>query len=239
MDLDATDLRLLDLLQADASLSNQDLAERGAHLAGHRLRRVRRLVDAGVIERRVALLSPEQLGARPHGAGGDHARPPGRRAPGRLRGSARWPTPAVQQCYRVSPGPDFVLVVHVRRHGGLPRAGAAPVHAGRQRAQREGLLQRASAPSSTRAIGRSARAQAARQQRQALEVFAFGEDQRRRVVAARLPGAAGWRRRRRRRWPAPATILWNSSAPMPPEQLKVNSSPPGASSISARRLMSL
>ena len=39
--------------------------------------------------------------------------------------------------------------------------------------------------------------------------------------------------------PAPATILWNRSASMPPEHENVNSAPPGRSSISARRLMSL
>ena len=60
--LDATDLRLLDLLQHDASLSNQDLAA-AAHVSPATcLRRVRRLVEAGVIERRVALLSHERLG---------------------------------------------------------------------------------------------------------------------------------------------------------------------------------
>ena len=48
--LDATDLRLLDLLQRDASLSNQDLAA-AAHVSpATALRRVRRLVESGVID---------------------------------------------------------------------------------------------------------------------------------------------------------------------------------------------
>ena len=51
------------------------------------LRRVRRLVEAGVIERRVALLSPERLGAGLTALVEVHARPPGRRAPRRLRGA--------------------------------------------------------------------------------------------------------------------------------------------------------
>src|SRR5688500_4902754 len=38
---------------------------------------------------------------------------------------------------------------------------------------------------------------------------------------------------------APATIDWNSSAETPPEQEKVASSPPGASSFKASRLTSL
>jgi Lrp/AsnC family leucine-responsive transcriptional regulator len=60
--LDPTDLRLLNLLQADASLSNQDLAAAAHTSPATALRRVRRLVDAGVIERQVALLNPERIG---------------------------------------------------------------------------------------------------------------------------------------------------------------------------------
>ena len=108
--LDATDLRLLDVMQQDASLSNQDLAA-AAHVSPATcLRRVRRLVEAGVIERRVALLAPERLG---YGLtaiveitldrqGAEHL------DAFQLRAVA---DAAVQQCYRVSPGPDFVLVV--------------------------------------------------------------------------------------------------------------------------------
>ena len=62
MKLDATDLRLLDLLQQDAARSNQDLAAAAHTSAATALRRVRRLVDAGVIERQVALLSPDRIG---------------------------------------------------------------------------------------------------------------------------------------------------------------------------------
>ena len=109
-DLDATDLRLLELLQRDASLSNQDLAAQAHVSPATCMRRVRRLVDAGVIERRVALLSHEKLG---HGLtaiveitldrqGAEHLADFEQRAVA---------DPAVQQCYRVSPGPDFVLVV--------------------------------------------------------------------------------------------------------------------------------
>ena len=60
-ELDAIDLRLLDALQADASLSNQDLAARVAVSPATCLRRVKRLVEAGIVERRVALLSPDKL----------------------------------------------------------------------------------------------------------------------------------------------------------------------------------
>ena len=108
--LDTTDLRLLDLLQRDASLSNQELAVRAHVSPATCLRRVRRLEEAGVIERRVALLSHERLG---HGLtaiveitldrqGAEHLAAFEQRAVADA---------AVQQCYRVSPGPDFVLVV--------------------------------------------------------------------------------------------------------------------------------
>ena len=111
MNLDATDLRLLDLLQADASLSNLELAEQAHTSPATALRRVRRLVDTGVIERRVALLDPHRLGAGITAVveitldrqGAEHLDAFERRAVAE---------PAVQQCWRVSPGPDFVLVVH-------------------------------------------------------------------------------------------------------------------------------
>lgn len=60
--LDDLDLRILALLQHDASQSNQTLSERVFTSAATTLRRVRALEKAGVIERTVAILSPEKLG---------------------------------------------------------------------------------------------------------------------------------------------------------------------------------
>ena len=61
IDIDEADLRLLELLQADASRSNQALAEL-AHLSPPTsLRRVKRLRQLGLIEREVALLSADRL----------------------------------------------------------------------------------------------------------------------------------------------------------------------------------
>jgi DNA-binding Lrp family transcriptional regulator len=110
--LDPTDLRVLELLQQDASLSNQELAARAHVSPATCLRRVRRLMEAGVIERRVALLSPEKLGAGLTAIveitldrqGAEHL------AAFEQKVLAEG---AVQQCYRVSPGPDFVLVLQV------------------------------------------------------------------------------------------------------------------------------
>ena len=110
--LDATDLRLLELLQNDASLSNQALAERAHVSPATCLRRVARLTAAGVIERRVALLSVEKLGA---GLTAVVEITLDRQGAELLAAfEARVAADAsVQQCYRVSPGPDFVLVVQV------------------------------------------------------------------------------------------------------------------------------
>jgi Lrp/AsnC family transcriptional regulator, leucine-responsive regulatory protein len=113
MEFDATDLRLLEALQTDAALSNQELAERALTSPATALRRVRRLVDAGVIERRVALLNPHAVGAgltvlaeiTLDRQGVEHLDSFEARAVAES---------AVQQCWRVSPGPDFVLVLHVR-----------------------------------------------------------------------------------------------------------------------------
>ncbi|MGZ5713859.1 MAG: Lrp/AsnC family transcriptional regulator, partial [Caldimonas sp.] len=60
--LDSTDLKILDVLQTDASLTNHALAARVHTSPATCLRRVKRLVDAGIVERRVAILSPQKLG---------------------------------------------------------------------------------------------------------------------------------------------------------------------------------
>jgi Lrp/AsnC family transcriptional regulator, leucine-responsive regulatory protein len=115
-DLDATDLKLLAALQDDASLSNQTLAERIHVSPPTCLRRIKRLRDAGLIEREVALLSADKLAAA-LGVGLTALVEImlDRQAAEHLEAfEARVVLDdAVQQCYRVSPGPDFILVVHV------------------------------------------------------------------------------------------------------------------------------
>jgi len=113
--LDAIDLALLEQLQSDALLSNQDLAE-AVHVSPPTcLRRVKRLRETGLIERQIAILDTDRL-ARITGHGlqaiveitldrqGDKEQ---QAFETRVAQDA-----AVQQCYRVSPGPDFVLIVH-------------------------------------------------------------------------------------------------------------------------------
>lgn len=112
IELDDTDWRLLHLLQADAARSNQALAEAAAVSPATALRRVRRLVEAGVIERQVALLNPAAVGAGLAALvevsldrqGAEHMDAFEARAVAES---------CVQQVWRVSPGPDFVLVVQV------------------------------------------------------------------------------------------------------------------------------
>jgi DNA-binding Lrp family transcriptional regulator len=62
IDLDESDLRILNELQHDASLSNQELAARVHLSSAPCLRRVRRLKDEGYIERTVAILNRGKLG---------------------------------------------------------------------------------------------------------------------------------------------------------------------------------
>ena len=111
MELDATDRRLLELLQTDAALSNQELAAAAHTSPATALRRVRRLVDAGVIERRVALLNPDRLG---HGLTALVEITLDRQGAEHLDAFEQHiaSDDEVQQLWRVSPGPDFVLVVH-------------------------------------------------------------------------------------------------------------------------------
>ncbi len=60
--LDAADCRILERLQADARASNTELSE-VAHLSATQcFRRVKRLEEAGVIERYAALLARERVG---------------------------------------------------------------------------------------------------------------------------------------------------------------------------------
>ncbi len=116
INIDRTDIQLLDMMQFDATLSNQALAER-AHISPPTcLRRVKRLRDAGLIEREVAILNPDKL-AHINGYGltaiveitldrqGDEHLS--------IFENRIIEDSAVQQCYRTTPGPDFVLIVHV------------------------------------------------------------------------------------------------------------------------------
>ena len=110
--LDSADLKILDVLQHDASITNEALASRVHVSPATCLRRVRRLLQSGVIERRVALLSHEALG---HGLTAFVEVSLDRQSAEAMREfeSCAVADAAVQQCHRVSPGPDFMLVVQL------------------------------------------------------------------------------------------------------------------------------
>ena len=114
--LDAIDLQLLALLQANASLSNIALADKLHISAPTCLRRTKRLQQEGWIEKQVAILSSDKM-----------ARFMGHSVTALIEVSLdkqgeellqafetrAVQEAAVQQCWRVSPGPDFMLVVQV------------------------------------------------------------------------------------------------------------------------------
>ena len=97
-------------------MTNQSLAAIANISPPTCLRRVKRLRDSGLIEREVALLNPDKLASiMGHGLtaivditldqqGAEYLNAFEQRVTANA---------AVQQCYRTTPGPDFVLVVHV------------------------------------------------------------------------------------------------------------------------------
>ena len=110
MTLDDLDFKILSQLQKDSSITNQDLAEKVHASAPTCLRRVRRLMHAGVIEKQVAILSPAACG-QPLTAITEitlesQASDEIEKFEHKMLAES-----AVTQCYRVSTGPDLVLVL--------------------------------------------------------------------------------------------------------------------------------
>lgn len=111
--LDDLDRRILEQLQQDASLTNHALAERVHASPPTCLRRVKRLNALGVIAKQVAILNPEKLGVALTAIvevtldvqSAEHLQ---------LFEAAMQTERSVQQCYRVSTGPDFVLIIQVK-----------------------------------------------------------------------------------------------------------------------------
>ena len=64
--LDETDLKILKVLQSDARITNQELAERVGISPSPCLRRVRKLEQDGVIERYVTLVNPKAVSRGQH-----------------------------------------------------------------------------------------------------------------------------------------------------------------------------
>jgi Lrp/AsnC family transcriptional regulator, leucine-responsive regulatory protein len=110
--LDELDKRILQQLQQDSSISNQDLAAKVHASPPTCLRRVKRLMDTGVIAKQVAILAPEKVGAGLTAIVEitlDVQTSEKMQEFEQLAAAEK----TVQQCYRVSPGPDFVLIIQV------------------------------------------------------------------------------------------------------------------------------
>jgi Lrp/AsnC family leucine-responsive transcriptional regulator len=110
--LDDVDRRILNILQVDASQTNAELAELVHVSPPTCLRRVKQLTENGVIERQVAIVAPDKVGSRLSAIVEITLDV---QAADRMEEFERVVADeaAVLQCYRVSPGPDFVLVVQV------------------------------------------------------------------------------------------------------------------------------
>jgi Lrp/AsnC family leucine-responsive transcriptional regulator len=110
--LDDLDRRILNALQVDASHTNAELAELVHVSQPTCLRRVKQLTGNGVIERQVAIVSPDKVGARLTAIVEITLDVQAADRMEEFEGVVAEEA-AVLQCYRVAPGPDFVLVVQV------------------------------------------------------------------------------------------------------------------------------
>jgi Lrp/AsnC family transcriptional regulator, leucine-responsive regulatory protein len=110
---DEIDARILNRLQADAGQANQDLAAAVGISPATALRRVRRLEDAGVLAQRIGLLSSAVLSRGLQALVEVQLDRQGAEHLAAFEAQAVADT-AVQQCWRLSPGPDFLLVLWVR-----------------------------------------------------------------------------------------------------------------------------
>jgi len=112
IELDRTDLRILDILQEQGRLSNQEIAERVSLSPSPCLRRIKRLEDAGVIRQYVALLEPDKLGlgllAYVSVKLEKRGKMPMEDFGARVQG---WPE--VAACYAMTGEMDYLLRVHV------------------------------------------------------------------------------------------------------------------------------
>lgn len=114
--MDELDRRILQVLQEDSALSHAQLAERVHSSAPTCMRRVQRLKAEGWISREVAILDSDKIGREL--GWGLHAIV----EVSLEQQTAQWlddferaacASAVVQQCWRTTAGPDFILVLHV------------------------------------------------------------------------------------------------------------------------------
>ncbi|MET0323084.1 MAG: Lrp/AsnC family transcriptional regulator [Duganella sp.] len=110
--MDDIDRRILHAMQLDASQTNSELAQSVHVSAPTCLRRVKHLTETGVIQRQVAIIDPEKLGPSLTAIVEISLDVQAAERMAEFEAHVA-DEAAVLQCYRVAPGPDFVLVVQV------------------------------------------------------------------------------------------------------------------------------
>jgi Lrp/AsnC family transcriptional regulator len=118
--LDKIDRQILEMLQADASLPIQQIAERVGLSVNPCWRRIRQMEQAGVIQGRVALVSPEKVGlgltvyvrvkTNQHSA-----------AWARRLNEVIAAMPEILECHRIGGDVDYLLKVVVQDMAGYDR----------------------------------------------------------------------------------------------------------------------
>ncbi len=113
MELDELDKRILHQLQKDSSLTNQALSEKVHASAPTTLRRVRQLYEQGVIQKTVAIVDPARVASTLTAIVEITLDRQSAEAYGEFEKNVA-DEASILQVYRVSSGPDFVLIVQVR-----------------------------------------------------------------------------------------------------------------------------
>ena len=110
--MDEVDRRILNALQLDSSHTNAELAELVHVSPPTCLRRVKQLTEAGILARQVAIVAPEKVGARLTAIVEISLDVQAAERMAEFEALVALEA-AVLQCYRVAPGPDFVLIVQL------------------------------------------------------------------------------------------------------------------------------
>ncbi len=110
MELDATDVAILDVLQQEGRVTNAELAERVSLSPSATLRRTRALEDAGVINGYVALVDPAVVG-RPTSVFVEISLASQREAELDAFEAAIRETPEVMECHLMAGDADYLVKV--------------------------------------------------------------------------------------------------------------------------------
>jgi DNA-binding Lrp family transcriptional regulator len=112
MDIDDLDRKILAELQYDAALTHQSLARKVGASTPTVQRRVKRLKDRQVIDRMVSILDPKHVGQPLIAIVEISLSSQSAEALDRFEAMV-CALAEVQQCYQVSTGPDFILILAV------------------------------------------------------------------------------------------------------------------------------